>query len=55
MIFVTSVNPKTIKNGSLYVTQRYQNFNEQIILKFYDEYLTTMPRSSLNASQDYKD
>lgn len=53
--FVTSVNPKTIKNFSLNVTQRYQNFNEQIILKLYDGYLTSIPRSSLNASQDYQD
>lgn len=55
MIFLTSVNPKTIKNFSLNVTQRYQNFNEQIILKLYDGYLTSIPRSSLNASQDYQD
>lgn len=55
MVFVTSVNPKTIKNFSLNVTQRYQNFNEQIILKLYDDYLTSIPRSSLNASQDYQD
>lgn len=55
MIFVTSVNPKTIKNFSLNVTQRYHNFNEQIILKLYDGYHTSIPRSSLNASQDYQD
>lgn len=33
MIFVTSVNTKTITNCSLNVTQRYQNFNEQIIFE----------------------
>lgn len=55
MIFVTSVNPKNIKNGSLNVTQLYHNFNEQTILKLYHGYLMSMPRSSLNVTQDYQD
>lgn len=49
--FIT--NPKTIQNGSLNITQDYQDINVQIIFKLYVWNLTFISRSSLNASKEF--